>query len=144
MEETFIRLHNEWIDNRRSDGAETGQMKVSEGIIAVACCLPSEADNGDRGLASIRNDVFKRAANRSYIPQSWVEAKGEIIEIGGQSDQAGDIEEVAQPLLRAWAMRDEIHKRFLVRVNKLDRNNPIRGLSDDAIHAAMEGALELR
>lgn len=144
VEEEFRKLHNQWMDDRREDGAETGQMMVSEGVIAVACCLPSEDDNRDRGLARIRNNVFKTTANRSYIPQSWVEAKGELIEIGGQPDQAGDSEEVAGPLLRAWAMRDEIHEKFLARVEALDQNNPVRGLSKEAIHAAMEGALELR
>ena len=144
VEVEFRRLHDQWMDERREDKAETGQMVVSKGIISVACCLPSEQDNRDPGLTYIRNELFKTTANKSYIPQSWVEAKRELIKIGGGRDEARSVEERARPMFRAWAMRDEIHEKFSARVMALDSNNYMRRLSNDAIHAAMEGALELR
>lgn len=145
VENEFRRQHEKWESDRRKshDGPMDTQMVVLDDIIPVGCCLRSE-DTGDLGLTHIRDQLFEDTATKSYIPQSWVEARAVLDAIGGETEQGGNSSVQREPINRAWAMREEIHEKFLKTVSTLDASNPVRGLLKDAAHDAMEGAIELR
>lgn len=139
----FRRQHEKWKSDRRqhNDAMDT-QMVVFDNVISVGCCLRSET-KVDRGLTLIRVKIEK-SATRSYIPQSWVEARTVLDAIGGETEQAGNPIVGREPTNRAWAMREDIHAKFVEAITTLDASNPVSRLCKVAAHDAMEGAIELR
>lgn len=145
VKQEFTRQHEKWKSDRRKyqDGPTDTQMVVLKEIIPVGCCLRSE-EKGDPGLTYIRDELLEKAASRSYIPRSWVEARAVLDAIGGDTEQGGNPCGGREPLTRAWAMRSEIHEKFFKAVSTLKADNPVRGLLKADAHDAMEGAIELR